>query len=475
MEIQLKHGDGMQELAGSQIGRYQIQRRLARGGMSEIYLARDSETDHQLAIKMVHTSASEYCERFQREVKAMAGLTHDHILPALDYGEYESWCYLVMPYIEHGTLSERIAQGPISLEETGRILEQLCCALQYAHEQGIVHRDIKPSNVLLRDGYHVYLADFGLVKRVGEDTGLTITGFLIGTPEYMAPELAEEEASPRCDIYALGVLLYYMLTGRVPFKASTPMGVYLKHIRELPTPPAELNPAIPAPVEQVILRAMDKNPQQRYQSAQELSQGYQQALAHEEQQRHAMEEVTRARMAALEAPQVRLVKQKPRKWRSLLAVALLPVFLLMIALLPGLLSPSQTGKPAVAQGVHANTHRPIKPIARPIPSPTPTPKPSPTPAKSVSSPANTSTQQSQNNTGGNSSDTSNANNSSQGGGTTDTNSSSQSNNGSGTNANNNSGQNNGNGSGNNDGGNKNKGKDNEQGNDGGSVKKKGKD
>jgi len=268
----------MKQLEQALIEGYQIQRHLAQGGMANIYLAYDIEREQTVAIKMVHESAGEYSKRFQREVKAMAGLTHAHILPVFDYGEHESWYFLVTPYIEYGTLSDRLADGPLSLAEVDLILCQLAAALQFAHEQGIVHRDVKPSNVLMRDGNHVYLADFGLVKRVGQETGLTVTGYLIGTPEYLAPELAEEDATPQSDVYSLGILLYQMLAGRVPFKANTPMGVYLCHIRDEPQAPTIFNPTIPLAVESVILHAIEKDPQQRYQSAQELYLAYKQAI-----------------------------------------------------------------------------------------------------------------------------------------------------------------------------------------------------
>ncbi len=268
----------MPGLEGQTLHHYHIQRRLARGGMSEIYLASDTQTSRTVAIKVVNNSNKDYCERFQREVAAIATLSHDHILPAFDYGEYDSWCYMVTPYIEDGTLDDRLAQGPLSVKEAGKILAQLASALQFAHDHGILHRDIKPSNVLMRDGEHVYLTDFGLVKKVGEDHNITLTGYLIGTPEYMAPELADGCLTTSSDIYALGILLYQMLTGCVPFKGSTSIGTYLKHIRELPVPPSVLNPAIPPSIERVVLRALEKDPHQRFRTACEFSQAYQQAL-----------------------------------------------------------------------------------------------------------------------------------------------------------------------------------------------------
>lgn len=323
----------MQQLEHVTIGHYQILRRLARGGMAEIYLARDLEVDKIVAVKLVNTGAGDYYERFRGEVKAQAALSHEHILPVLDYGEFESWCYLITPYIEHGTLDERLTKGPLSLVEVDQVLGQLSQALQYAHDKGIVHRDIKPSNVLMLNGTHVYLADFGLVKRVGEDNGLTLTGYLIGTPEYMAPELAEDEAAPSSDVYALGVLLYQMLSGRVPFKANTPIGVYLRHIRDIPEPPSTFNPAISKGVEQVILRALEKDPHRRFQSAQELYQAYAEAMNLGAGQCCDLEMMaTQVSRFTFEKPRVTIVQQKHRMMRGrfLFTLLLFPFLLVML-------------------------------------------------------------------------------------------------------------------------------------------------
>ncbi|MDQ6643491.1 MAG: serine/threonine protein kinase, partial [Chloroflexota bacterium] len=270
----------MLEFEESTLNRYTIQRRLARGGMSNIYLAHD-EQQHTVAIKVVNSGNTDFVERFRHEVAALKALKHKHILPILDHGEHGFWHYYVMPYIKNGTLRERITRGPLTQEEAGRILAQLASALQFAHDHGILHRDIKPSNILLKDednGQHVYLADFGLAKGVEEAGDLTLTGCLIGTPDYMAPELADGPAITSSDIYALGVVLYQMLTGSVPFKARTPMAVYCKHIQERPLPPSLLNPAISMQVERVVLRALEKNPQDRFETVQEMADAYARAL-----------------------------------------------------------------------------------------------------------------------------------------------------------------------------------------------------
>src|SRR5581483_2016082 len=233
----------MPGLTGTSLGHYKLLERLGQGGMSEVYLAYDDVHQRNLAIKVVASTHSDYIERFRREAYAVSMLQHAHILPAYDYGEQPPWHYMVMPYIELGTLRDRLLQGPLTLEETGIILEQIANALQFAHEQGIVHRDIKPSNILLGNDNYVYLADFGLAKSLEGGSTVTQTGNLLGTPEYMAPELAEGPATTSSDLYALGTLLYEMATGDVPFSGETPLAVFWKQIRDQPLPPTQINPA----------------------------------------------------------------------------------------------------------------------------------------------------------------------------------------------------------------------------------------
>jgi len=268
----------VQTLENTTIFHYQLKYVLARGGMSTIYLAHDVVTGRDVAMKLVHSDDHNDYARFQREAKAVSHLKHDHILPAFDYGKYQSWFYMVMPYIEYGTLREHLSNGPLPPQEAGRILTQLAAAVQCAHEQGVIHRDIKPSNVLMSDGEHVYLADFGLVRHKEERTGLTQTGYLIGTPEYMAPEITTQPATPGSDIYALGIVLYQMLTGDVPFRGTTPVAICLKHLNEQPLAPSVYNSTLSPAVDQVVLHALAKDPSQRFQSATELATAYQVAI-----------------------------------------------------------------------------------------------------------------------------------------------------------------------------------------------------
>ncbi|HKV59337.1 MAG TPA: serine/threonine-protein kinase [Ktedonobacteraceae bacterium] len=262
-------------------GRYRLLKHLRRGGMSEVFLAFDEQAQQQVAIKIVTNSDPDCIQRLQREVRILRKLSHQHILPLLDNGISDSHYYLVMPYMQKGNLRERLAQNKLTQEETGVILHQLLGALGYAHEQGIIHRDIKPSNILLdtTDAKHIYLADFGIAKILEERSDITQAGYLVGTPEYMAPELAETPESVSSDIYAMGVLLYQMLAGQLPFSGANALATYWKHIKEQPTPPSSLNPEISYAIEQVILCALNKDPRQRFPDARALSLAYANALS----------------------------------------------------------------------------------------------------------------------------------------------------------------------------------------------------
>lgn len=270
----------MPGLEGTVLKTYHIERLLGRGGMSDVYLAYDDATQQDVAIKVMTGYSASYLERFRREAEAIDKLQHDHILPALDYDEHEPWYYLVMHYAVAGTLRDLLDAGPLSLEHAGLLLTQIASAVQFAHDNGILHRDIKPSNILLRDKNHAYLADFGLAKIVEASNALTRTGILMGTPEYMAPDLADGPATFSTDIYSLGVLLYQMLTARVPFDGETPVSIFWKQLRDQPAAPSTYNPAVPRAVDLVVLHALEKDPRYRYRSASTLAEAYQHALSH---------------------------------------------------------------------------------------------------------------------------------------------------------------------------------------------------
>ena len=268
---------GVLGFAGTRMGRYRLSRRLGEGGMAEVFLGYDEEMCRAVAVKVVDSREFEFVLRFQREIETIGSLAHEHILPVFDYGEQGEWRYLVMQYVAGGTLRERLQNGPLAPGEAGHILRQVASALQCAHARGIIHRDIKPSNILLRGDY-AYLADFGLARELDKASSLTKTGSLLGTPEYMAPELAHEEVSASVDIYALGVVLYQMLTGRVPFSGNSVLSIYWKHLQEAPVPPSRLNPTLPPAVDAVVLRALAKDPRQRFQTADALARAYDLAL-----------------------------------------------------------------------------------------------------------------------------------------------------------------------------------------------------
>ena len=259
------------ELEDTALSHYQLHGLLAQGGMSLVYKAKDTHTDHTVAIKLVHKGNETHYKHFQREVQTLAGLSHASILPVLEYGEHDAWFYMVMPYIANGTLKQHLTKGTLPPQEAGSILTQIANALQEVHERGLAHGDIKPSNILLAESGQVYLADFGLARHMQETKD---TSEMQGTPEYMAPELTTHVATPASDIYALGIVLYQMLTGRLPFKSSTPIGLYWKHLREQPMAPSFYNTQLSRMTDRVILRALAKQPEQRYATMQQFAHAY---------------------------------------------------------------------------------------------------------------------------------------------------------------------------------------------------------
>ncbi len=270
-------------MIGRSLGSYRILEQIGIGGMATVYKAYDPGTDRSVAIKVLphhYSQHPKFRERFQREVKAIARLEHPHILPVHAFGEQDGIAYLVMRYLQAGTLKDRIEAGPVDLTQALRIVDQIGSALDYAHRNGVIHRDVKPSNILLDAEGNAYLTDFGIAKILEATVELTGTGAAIGTPQYMSPEQCKgvKTLTPASDIYSLGVVLYQMLTGRVPFDAETPLAVIQQHLNEPLPPPRTIDPSIPEAVERVVMQALAKQPEDRNESASAMAEALRSAV-----------------------------------------------------------------------------------------------------------------------------------------------------------------------------------------------------
>jgi serine/threonine protein kinase len=274
----------MRVQAGDLIGSYKIDSPIGQGGMATVFRAHHEKLDRFVAIKLMHESFlqdEDFRARFQREARIVAKLEHVNIVPIYDYNEHDGIPYLVMKYVDGMTLKRRAIKNGLTLEETRDYLSKVAEALDYAHSKGILHRDMKPSNILIDSRDHVYITDFGLA-RIAEMGASTIsTDMMLGTPFYISPEQAQgkKDLDSRTDIYSLGVILYEFITGRVPFEGDTPYIIVNGHINTPITAPSTLNPDLSPEIDDVLERALAKNPAERFPTAKALITAFAEAIA----------------------------------------------------------------------------------------------------------------------------------------------------------------------------------------------------
>ncbi|MCL5445121.1 MAG: Stk1 family PASTA domain-containing Ser/Thr kinase [Acidimicrobiales bacterium] len=255
--------------------RYELTHLIARGGMAQVYRARDRLLDRPVALKVLFPELSvdrAFVERFRREAQAAANLSHPNIVPVFDWGEDGGTYFIVMEFVDGNPLSALLRNaGSLPPDKAADIASHVASALAYAHRHGVVHRDVKPGNVLITSDGLVKVTDFGIARAINTEESLTQTGAVMGTAAYFSPEQAEGIGVDfKSDIYSLGVVLFEMVTGRPPYLGDTPVAVASKHVRDHPPMPRDLNPAVPVALQSVILKAMEKSPDMRYSTAEEM-------------------------------------------------------------------------------------------------------------------------------------------------------------------------------------------------------------
>src|SRR5215475_2281794 len=253
--------------------RYVIKRKLGSGGMADVYLAEDQELGRRVALKLLnerHAADEQFVERFRREAQSAAGLSHPNIVSIFDRGQAEGTYYIAMEYLDGRTLKELLVRNgptpiPIAIDYTRQILS----AIAFAHRNGIVHRDIKPHNIVVRKDGRLKVTDFGIARSGASQ--MTEAGSIVGTAQYLSPEQARgKPVDQRSDLYSLGIVLYEMLTGRVPFTGDAAVEIAMKHLDTIPDPPSKLRPEISHDLDAVVMRALAKDPAERYASAEEM-------------------------------------------------------------------------------------------------------------------------------------------------------------------------------------------------------------
>jgi serine/threonine protein kinase len=260
---------------GITVGSYRLVEQLGQGGMASVFKGVHTVLDRSAALKFMHPGFledPEFTQRFRREARLIASLDHPNIVEVFDYAEHEGVPYLVMKFVEGETLRSRQRRGKVPREETGRIMKAIGSALSYAHGRGILHRDVKPANVLLGSDGSILLADFGLARLLASSQSTFSSEMMIGTPQYIPPEQArsEPDLDARADIYSLGVVLYELIVGSVPFDSDSPISIIHDHLNTPPTPPREIAPEVSVELEAVILRSLAKKKWDRFASVDEM-------------------------------------------------------------------------------------------------------------------------------------------------------------------------------------------------------------
>ena len=302
-------------------GRYRLEAKLGSGGMSTVYLARDETLDRAVAVKVMHREMSEQEDqlaRFRQEARAVAKLSHPNVVSVIDAGEDGGHPYIVFEYVEGETLKQRVARvGALETQEAIAYAIEVARGLSVAHARQMVHRDIKPQNILIDDEGRAKLTDFGISRQLEQD-GMTATGRVLGTTDYVAPEQAMGKAvDPRSDIYSLGVVLYEMLVGQVPFSADSQVGVAMKHVNEELPDVQQRRPEVSAAVALVVERATAKDPDRRYEEVGEMIDDLSTALEVEAARAGSTSGEATSVLDAVPAPKRRLSSRSGWSWAAM--------------------------------------------------------------------------------------------------------------------------------------------------------------
>jgi Protein kinase domain len=358
----------MPGLVGEMLGPYRLVEQVGKGGMATVYRGLDTRDVNEVAIKVLSPTISadkRFVRRFRREAGLVSRLKHPGIVPVTDYGEARGFVYLVMPYVQGDTLHDRMVKGRLNQDEVARWIGQVASALQFAHDQGVIHRDVKPSNIMIARTGNALLTDFGLARVI--EGGNTLTGsMLMGTPAYVSPEQGRgQHTDPRSDQYSLGVILYQMTAGRLPFDSDTPMSTVLMHIQDAVPRIRRFNPSVSPALEQVILRALEKQPGDRFQDVSTFNEAFQATVGGGE---HPSAQPTRV----LPRPLVKRDGSGGRRWIwAAIGLGGLGLLVLGGVTYPNWLNPPPTMPATIV-------------VVAPIAPPTWTPAPTPAPTEVVS-------------------------------------------------------------------------------------------